>query len=104
MSQIQDDKGYVFWPEKKQEYFILSLVNSNGANLSWWRPNSSGYCWSLDHAGRYSEEEIKTFTHPERDRPIPVEKVLEVAVRHVEFEQAEKLGVSVREIFTARNS
>ena len=87
-----------------QEYFILSLVNSSGANLSWWRAKSSGYCWSLEHAGRYSKDEIKTFLHPERDRPIPVEKVLEIAVRHVEFDDAEKLGVSVREIFKARNS
>lgn len=47
--------------EGPPRFYLLSLKHTKGSDghLTWWRPDSRGYCWSLTHAGLYDEAEAK---------------------------------------------
>lgn len=39
-------------------HVIISYKNSSGGELTFWRPNSTGYTTNIDDAGRYTQEEV----------------------------------------------
>lgn len=42
-----------------RQFMLLSLKHSSGDVLTWWRPNSAGYCQRLEDAGRYTQAEAE---------------------------------------------
>jgi len=73
-----------------QNYYILSKKHSNGEDmLVFWRANSSEYCYRLDWAGKYTQEEVdanKSYYNDKDTMPVPCEEVEEVAVTTVPFD------------------
>ena len=63
-----------------EEFFVLSLKWSDGMMATWWKPNDSGYTYSLEEAGRYSREAVEDkanyYNDGETTLAIPVEKAL----------------------------
>lgn len=44
----------------EREYYVLSLKWTRREDcITWWRPNAAGYTWLLEHAGRYTESDVK---------------------------------------------
>jgi len=40
-------------------YYILSIKNTEGYTLTWYRPFARGYTIYLDAAGKFTEEELE---------------------------------------------
>lgn len=67
------------------DWLLLSVKYSTGDFLVWWGPNSSGYTYRLDDAGRYSAEEadrIEKSTHGSAVA-VPLSDVIDHAVKVV---------------------
>lgn len=43
-----------------REYVVISVGHTKKRDkcITLWRPNSQGYCWGMESAGRYTEAEI----------------------------------------------
>lgn len=81
-----------------KEYYIYSIKwSQNGDDIIWWGTNNSGYTKHLEHAGRYTEEKVKSdlryYNNHESTMAIPCDEVELVALRVVprEFEGVEAL-------------
>jgi hypothetical protein len=62
-------------------YFVQDARGCVGNCGSWWAPNGGGYVCSIDDAGRYTGNEVRSMR--DTDVPWPVEYVLARTVRHV---------------------
>jgi hypothetical protein len=68
-------------------FYLLSVAHSRREDgvLTWWAPNSTGYVFRLERAGRYSEEQIaKHPDHYDRGdgaRAVPCSLVDSMAIR-----------------------
>lgn len=53
-------KGETMTENTSEEYYLFSVDHSqSGGDLCcWWKEDSRGYTFSLDHAGRYSAKDI----------------------------------------------
>lgn len=94
------------------KFYLLSLKHSAGDFLTWWRPDERGYCWSLDAAGLYTEEQAKkiegqsTFNGARSVVAVPedVAKAMSYRVVEIGMTTLEKLGTSREEFWKARKS
>ncbi len=55
-------------PDDPKRFYIFSAKHTKPGDesLTWWRPNSRGYTWSLDAAGVYDEAEAREICEPSR--------------------------------------
>lgn len=63
-----------------EEYLVLSLKWSGQHGdryATWWRPNSNGYVWSIDHAGVYTKEKAESYNDT---LAVPKKLALELSV------------------------
>ncbi len=61
-------------------YYVQDARQVVGNCGSWWAPNGNGYVCSIDEAGKYTGERVKSMR--ETDVPWPVEYVEARTVRH----------------------
>lgn len=93
--------------QKPGRFYILSLKHTKGGDsqLTWWRPDSRGYCWSLTHAGLYEEAEAKQIENGSMhdgmrsNVAVPEEIARELAYSVIEINDSnfQKLGTSANE-------
>lgn len=88
------------------KFYLLSLKWSRGNFLTWWRPNSAGYCWDLDSAGLYEEAEAKQIEEAghRSSVAIPQDVAERYTSRVVEDCHLEKLGITRDEWRKAQRS
>lgn len=69
------------------QFYILSLPWTREDTLTWWSPNNSGYTSILEHAGRYSREQVTArpdyYNNGESTIAVPCSDVDAVAKRVV---------------------
>lgn len=71
-------------PESSEPLFYIRHSSGyNGDCVIWWRPNSAGYTFRLDEAGKYPESQARQLTQnrPELDHAHPCELVDRFAFR-----------------------
>ncbi len=120
MSQQLSDDDYIVFvrdpqtgelkvqPRAPEKFYLLDLKVSKGDMLSWWRPNSSGYCWDLGSAGLYDEAEAtdtelrSTHAGVRKVVKIPQAKAESLTSRVVEECHFDKLGIGRDEWRKAR--
>ncbi len=61
-------------------YYVQDARQVVGNCGSWWAPNGAGYVCSLDDAGKYTGDEVKSLR--ETDVPWPIAHVEKHLVRH----------------------
>lgn len=72
----------------EEQYLILDRRTVTGNCGQWWRPNGSGYCCSIDEAGRYSYADAHS--HRDTDIPVPLSLAEALVVRHVRVDQLDE--------------
>lgn len=70
------------------EFYILSMKWTRGGDsLTWWAPNNNGYTIVLEHAGRYTEEQVAGnpdyYNNGYNTLAVPCDAVEAVAIRVV---------------------
>ncbi len=74
-------------PDNEPMFYILSVKQRHQPNgwtvFTWWRPKGSGYVWSLDHAGKFTKEEVGK-RNCEGSIPVPCEIADKYASRYLE--------------------
>jgi hypothetical protein len=64
-------------------------MSINDYAILFWGPNHQGYCYDINRAGKYSQEEVdKCFKRPECDMPVPCEVIDRLAQTSVIDNQA----------------
>lgn len=66
------------------DYYILSLrwTRTGEECVTWWGPNNSGYVISLENAGRYSEDLVRSMPGYYDNRETTLAVPCEVAEKH----------------------
>ena len=79
-------------------YLILSLKWSNHHRfLVWWGPDDSGYYMSLDAAGRYTEEQIRSnesyYNNGDSTLAVPLATAEKLSIKAVPADSANVLAL-----------
>lgn len=78
----------------QRQYIVLSLKHTFKRHkaITLWRPDDSGYCWTLERAGMYLEEQVLAhlgyYNSGRDDVAVPLELVRSL-VREVEYDTKE---------------
>lgn len=56
------------WAGKTESLFLIECKEHRQSDLRlWWLPNSRGYTFNVNKAGRYTAEQVKTICHDGND-------------------------------------
>lgn len=89
--------------QEPQLYYLLSLKYTLPRNnvLTWWGKDRCGYCWDLEKAGKYTEQEAKKLVGDgETTVMVPCEKAEAQAKRVVMYDWVyfQRLGVDLAQV------
>lgn len=76
----------------KKKYLLLSLkwTGKKDAWLTFWRINSSGYCWFQEWCGQYESIEVKPWIDENQERLIDPETVKDHWIE-IEYEGVKRM-------------
>lgn len=68
-------------------YYLISLPNSAGYEICFWRPRGAGYTIFVEAAGRYTAEEARASLDPENTIAVPCERIDDLERRVVHLDE-----------------
>ena len=85
-------------------YYILSIKNTEGYILTWYRPKAQGYTIYLDAAGMFTEEEVKEqYVNGKDTVAVPCQLAKEASYRCVPWEGRALKSMGIPDAFNNKS-